>query len=86
MNQIESSSKPTVAAIPGIALGGGLEISMACNGRICTPEATLGLPELNIGLIPGWGGTQRLPRLVGVKKALDMMIVKNKKKKNFFLT
>eukprot|EP01080_Neovahlkampfia_damariscottae_P003410 gene3410-5955_t len=74
MNKIESSSKPTVAAIPGITLGGGLEISMACNGRICTPESTLGLPELNIGLIPGWGGTQRLPRLVGVKKALDMMI------------
>jgi len=74
MNLLETGKKPTVAAIDGISLGGGLEIPMSCNGRICTSQSTLGLPELKIGLIPGWGGTQRLPRLVGMKTAIDMMI------------
>ncbi|PQQ17159.1 peroxisomal fatty acid beta-oxidation multifunctional protein MFP2 [Prunus yedoensis var. nudiflora] len=70
----EGTSKPTVAAIDGLALGGGLEISMVCNARISTPNAQLGLPELQLGLIPGFGGTQRLPRLVGIAKALEMML------------
>lgn len=74
MNKIETGPKPVVAAINGYALGGGLEISISCNARVCTPESALGLPELKIGLIPGWGGTQRLPRLCGVKNAVDIML------------
>jgi len=74
MNKIEAGPKPTVAAIHGVALGGGLELAMACNARVCSPESRLGLPELNLGIIPGFGGTQRLPRLIGVQKALEMMI------------
>ncbi|KAK7292259.1 hypothetical protein RIF29_08037 [Crotalaria pallida] len=71
---IEASRKPTVAAIDGLALGGGLEVAMACNARLSTPNAQLGLPELQLGIIPGFGGTQRLPRLVGLTKALEMML------------
>ncbi|KAL6049529.1 3-hydroxybutyryl-CoA epimerase, partial [Balamuthia mandrillaris] len=71
---LESHDVPIVAAIDGFALGGGLELAMACNGRVCTPNARLGLPELSLGLIPGYAGTQRLPRLVGLEKALDMML------------
>ncbi|KAL3583026.1 hypothetical protein D5086_017358 [Populus alba] len=63
-----------VAAIEGLALGGGLEVAMACHARISTPNAQLSLPELQLGLIPGFGGTQRLPRLVGITKALEMML------------
>jgi enoyl-CoA hydratase/3-hydroxyacyl-CoA dehydrogenase len=74
LNQIESGPKPTVAAIDGVALGGGLELAMATNARVCSPQSRLGLPELNLGLIPGFGGTQRLPRLIGVEKALEMML------------
>lgn len=74
MNRIEAGPKPTVAAIHGVALGGGLELAMSCNARVCSPESRLGLPELNLGIIPGFGGTQRLPRLVGVRRALEMMI------------
>ncbi|CAL2226942.1 unnamed protein product [Prunus armeniaca] len=70
----EGTSKPSVAAIDGLALGGGLEVAMVCNARISTPNAQLGLPELQLGLIPGFGGTQRLPRLVGIAKALEMML------------
>ncbi|PQQ00219.1 glyoxysomal fatty acid beta-oxidation multifunctional protein MFP-a [Prunus yedoensis var. nudiflora] len=70
----EGTSKPSVAAIDGLALGGGLEVAMVCNARISTPNAQLGLPELQLGLIPGFGGTQRLPRLVGITKALEMML------------
>ncbi|URE19982.1 Peroxisomal fatty acid beta-oxidation multifunctional [Musa troglodytarum] len=66
--------KPSVAAIQGLALGGGLEMAMGCHARVSTPEAQLGLPELSLGVIPGFGGTQRLPRLVGLPKALDMML------------
>ena len=71
---VESGAKPTVAAIENLALGGGLEVAMACNARVATPKAQLGLPELRLGVIPGFGGTQRLPRLVGLQKALEMML------------
>ncbi|KAJ1407666.1 hypothetical protein SESBI_24140 [Sesbania bispinosa] len=71
---LEAARKPSVAAIDGLALGGGLEIAMACTARISTPVAQLGLPELQLGVIPGGGGTQRLPRLVGLTKALEMML------------
>ncbi|KAL2653055.1 hypothetical protein R1flu_021183 [Riccia fluitans] len=72
---IEEGRKPSVAAIDGLALGGGLELAMACNARISTPKAQLGLPELQLGIIPGFGGTQRLPRLVGLPKAIEMMLL-----------
>ena len=71
---IEAAKKPSVAAIDGLALGGGLEVAMACNARLSTSTAQLGLPELQLGIIPGFGGTQRLPRLVGLTKALEMML------------
>ncbi|XP_031397582.1 peroxisomal fatty acid beta-oxidation multifunctional protein MFP2 [Punica granatum] len=73
-NTVEAAKKPSVAAIDGLALGGGLEVAMACHARISTPTAQLGLPELQLGLIPGFGGTQRLPRLVGLAKSLEMML------------
>ena len=57
-----------------MALGGGLEVAMACNARVCVPGTRLGLPELQLGIIPGFGGTQRLPRLVGLQKAIEMML------------
>ncbi|KAI8012329.1 hypothetical protein LOK49_LG06G03392 [Camellia lanceoleosa] len=71
---VEAARKPSVAAIDGLALGGGLEVAMACHSRISTPSAQLGFPELRLGVIPGFGGTQRLPRLVGLSKALEMML------------
>jgi enoyl-CoA hydratase len=64
----------TVAAISGFALGGGLEICLCCDFRIATKGARLGLPEINLGVIPGWGGTQRLPRLIGRQRALRMIL------------
>ncbi|HEX7977116.1 MAG TPA: 3-hydroxyacyl-CoA dehydrogenase NAD-binding domain-containing protein [Gemmatimonadaceae bacterium] len=70
--QIENSPVPIVAAIHGTALGGGLELAMACHYRVAVESARLGLPEVTLGIIPGAEGTQRLPRLVGVEKALDM--------------
>jgi len=70
---IEGSSKPVIAAIHGTALGGGLEVALACHYRVAVPSARCGLPEVNLGLLPGAGGTQRLPRIVGVEKALEMM-------------
>ncbi|KAJ0989249.1 hypothetical protein J5N97_007605 [Dioscorea zingiberensis] len=75
VNTIEDGKKPSVAAIQGLALGGGLELAMGCHARISTPEAQLGLPELTLGVIPGFGGTQRLPRLVGLPKAVEMMLL-----------
>ncbi|KAL9255207.1 Glyoxysomal fatty acid beta-oxidation multifunctional protein MFP-a-like protein [Drosera capensis] len=72
---VEAARKPSVAAIDGLALGGGLEVAMACHARISTSSAQLGLPELQLGVIPGFGGTQRLPRLVGLSKALEMMLM-----------
>ena len=70
---IEGASKPVVAAIHGTALGGGLETALTCHYRVAVPSAKCGLPEVNLGLLPGAGGTQRLPRIVGVEKALEMM-------------
>src|SRR5579872_374557 len=70
---IEGSAKPVIAAIHGTALGGGLEVALACHYRVAVPSARCGLPEVNLGLLPGAGGTQRLPRIVGVEKALEMM-------------
>ena len=71
---LDASSKPVVAAIHGYALGGGLEIAMACHYRVGVASAKVGLPEVQIGIIPGGGGTQRLPRLVGPKAALEMIV------------
>ena len=70
---IERSTRPVVAAIHGTALGGGLELALVCHYRIAVSTAKLGLPEVTLGLLPGAGGTQRLPRLVGIEKALDMI-------------
>ncbi|MBO9452810.1 enoyl-CoA hydratase/isomerase family protein [Tropicibacter sp. R16_0] len=71
---IEKCSKPVVAAIHGQALGGGLEIALACSHRIATAQARFGLPEVNLGFVPGAGGTQRLPRLIGIEPALEMAV------------
>lgn len=70
---IENSSTPWIAAIKGAALGGGLEIALACRFRVANPKASLGLPEVTLGLVPGSGGTQRLPRLIGIEKAIEMI-------------
>ena len=72
LNYIEACPKPIVCAIHGTALGGGLEVAMACHFRIAAAGAKFGQPEVKLGLIPGAGGTQRLPRLVGVAKAAEM--------------
>src|SRR5216117_3914288 len=71
---IEASPKPVVAAIHGTALGGGLEVTLACHSRVGVKDARFGLPEVKLGLLPGAGGTQRLPRVVGVEKALSMIV------------
>ena len=71
---IEGGSKPSVAVIHGTALGGGLEVALGCHYRIARKDAKVGLPEVKLGLLPGAGGTQRLPRLAGVAKALDMIV------------
>jgi 3-hydroxyacyl-CoA dehydrogenase len=74
LKEIEYSKKPVLAAINGTALGGGLETALVCNYRMGTNKAIVGLPEVNLGLLPGAGGTQRLPRLIGPSQALKMMI------------
>lgn len=71
---VESMSKPVVAAIEGVALGGGLELAMACHHRVALATAKVGLPEVKLGLLPGAGGTQRLPRLIGVEGAINVML------------
>lgn len=71
---IEDSSKPVIAAIHGTALGGGFEVALCCHYRVAVPSAKCGLPEVHLGLIPGAGGTQRLPRVVGVEQAAEMML------------
>ena len=72
---IDRSPKPVVAAIQGLALGGGLELALCCDLRVATPDAQLGLPETSIGIIPGAGGTQRLPRIVGEGRAKEMILL-----------
>ena len=72
--EIEASAKPVIAAIHGTALGGGLELALSTHYRVAVPSAKLGLPEVKLGLLPGAGGTQRLPRIVGVKRALEMAV------------
>ncbi len=74
IDAMEASAKPVIAAIHGTALGGGLEVALGCHYRIAVPSAKLGLPEVKLGLIPGAGGTQRLPRVVGVADALPMIV------------
>lgn len=74
LNQLERLGKPSIAAINGYCLGGGLELAMACTLRIASENAKLGLPELGLGLVPGYGGTQRLTRLVGRGKAFEMIL------------
>ena len=72
LNMFETAGKPIVAAIHGTALGGGLETAMVCHYRVAVPSAKLGVPEVKLGLLPGAGGTQRLPRIVGVEQAATM--------------
>ncbi|HXK48037.1 MAG TPA: enoyl-CoA hydratase-related protein [Deltaproteobacteria bacterium] len=74
MNTIDGALKPVICVINGFCLGGGLELAMACHMRIASDKARLGLPEINLGIMPGFGGTQRLPRIVGKGKALEMIL------------
>jgi len=71
---LERIAKPVIAAIGGFCLGGGMELALACDMRVASEDSTFGLPEVNLGLIPGGGGTQRLPRVVGLGVALDLML------------
>ena len=74
LDEIEASPKPVVAAIHGVAAGGGMEVALACHVRLAAPGTRLGLPEVTLGILPGAGGTQRMPRLIGVEKALDVIV------------
>lgn len=71
---VENLSKPVIAAINGFALGGGLELAMACHFRVASDNAKMGLPEVSLGVIPGYGGTQRLPNLIGKGRAMEMIM------------
>jgi 3-hydroxyacyl-CoA dehydrogenase len=77
LRAVENCGKPVIAAIDGICMGGGFEFALACHFRVATPEAQLGLPEVKLGLLPGAGGTQRLPRVLGVERALNMIVSGN---------
>jgi enoyl-CoA hydratase/carnithine racemase len=77
LERLAACGRPSIAAIDGRALGGGLELAMACTLRFATPTSRVGLPEVKLGLIPGAGGTQRLPRLVGPGRALQLMLTGN---------
>jgi enoyl-CoA hydratase/carnithine racemase len=74
IERLDEVRKPTIAALHGYCLGGGLELAMACDIRIAAPNAQMGLPETGLGLIPGGGGTQRLPRIIGLGRALDLLL------------
>lgn len=78
IDRIENASKPVIAAIHGAALGGGLELALACHYRIAAPSAKIGLPEVTLGIMPGAGGTQRLPRLIGLEQAVRMITEGNR--------
>ena len=75
LNRIEQSAKPALAVINGTCVGGGLELALACHIRLAAAGAMLGLPEIKLGLIPGFGGTQRLPRVVGASKAAELILM-----------
>lgn len=77
LRAVEECGKPVIAAIDGICMGGGLELALACHYRVATADARIGLPEVKLGLLPGAGGTQRLPRTVGVERALNMIVSGN---------
>ncbi len=76
-SKIENCPKPIVAAVNGFALGGGCELAMACHFRLCSENAKFGQPEVNLGLVPGYGGTQRLTQLIGKGKAMELMMTGN---------
>lgn len=86
MNQIESFSHPVIAAVNGFALGGGCELALACDLRIASEKAVFGLPEVTLGVIPCFGGTQRLPRLIGVGRAKELIFTGRKAKADEALT
>ena len=77
INMIETSSKPVIAAVDGVCMGGGLELALGCHFRVTVPNSMIALPEVKLGLIPGAGGTQRLPRLIGIEPALNMILSGN---------
>src|SRR5207245_5973393 len=77
LNRIERFDKPIIGAINGACLGGGLELAMACHMRVAAAGILLGLPEIKLGLIPGFGGPQRLPRIIGPSKAADVILTGN---------
>ena len=74
VDQLEQSPKPVIAAINGFAFGGGCELALACHVRLASENAVMGVPEVSLGIIPGYGGTQRLPRLIGMGRALELIL------------